>query len=211
MVRQLIRVSLLVFWLGSSPTDFHEASKSLDINLKVTDCYSHIPRGHTSLREDHRRSSDGKGHSNLLVTTSWFYTKSGKICVDNNTKDQSFRFNSRFDSNDIVTYPREIRKNTPVVMGNVQSISGVDFRTCEINRPVIINSTSSPPSQIASSFFAAKKNTSVAQKLIISTNDRIRFGIQTRAALVDSKFTILSNGRYFIQSLPQMIIQIDVQ
>ena len=44
MVRQLIRIYLPVFWLRFSPTEFYEAFKSPDINLKGTDCKnSHIP------------------------------------------------------------------------------------------------------------------------------------------------------------------------
>ena len=52
--------------------------------------------------------------------------KSGKICVDTNTEDRSFKSNSRFDSNDIVIYSREIRKDTPVMLGNLQCNSGID-------------------------------------------------------------------------------------
>ena len=48
--------------------------------------------------------------------------KSGKIRLDTNTEHRIFRFNSRFDLNDIVTYSREIRKDTPVMLGNVQGI-----------------------------------------------------------------------------------------
>ena len=52
--------------------------------------------------------------------------KSGKIRVDTKTEHRFFRSNSRFDSNDIVIYSREIRKDTPVILGNVQCNSGID-------------------------------------------------------------------------------------
>ena len=77
------------------------------------------------------------------------------------TNDQIFRSNSRFDSSEIVTYLREVIKNTPFVLENVHGTSGIDFRTWKIDRPIIINSTSSPPSQITSSLFAVKANASV--------------------------------------------------
>ena len=102
-------------------------------------------------------------------------------------KRSSFRSNSRFDLNDIVTYPREIRRNTPAVLGNVQGTPDIAFRTCKIDKPVFINSTSSPLSQIVSLLFAAKSNKNVAQKLLISATDRTRLEMQTRAALEDSK------------------------
>ena len=60
--------------------------------------------------------------------------------------------------NDITSYPREIRKNTPVMPGNVQDTLVINFRTCEIDKPVIINSTSSSPRYIASSLLAPKAN-----------------------------------------------------
>ena len=45
MLRHLIQISLPVFQLRSSPTDFYEASKIPEINLKETDyknnsCYN---------------------------------------------------------------------------------------------------------------------------------------------------------------------------
>ena len=52
--------------------------------------------------------------------------KSGKVRVDTNIEHRIFRSNSKFDSNDIVTYSREIRKDTPVMLGNVQCNSGID-------------------------------------------------------------------------------------
>ena len=119
-------------WHRSSSTYFREASKSLDINLKENDDNSHIARRQTSLRDGHRqlddkllygKTVDGKKHSDRLATTSRFQNKSGKICVNNNIKDQSFRSNSIFDSNDIFTYPRDIRKNISFVIGNVQDNS----------------------------------------------------------------------------------------
>ena len=78
-------------------------------------------------------------------------------------------------------------------MGNVQDTLGIDFRTCEIDKPVIINTTNSPPSYIGSFLLAAKVNASVAQKKkkLISTNDRNRLEMQTRTALVESKFRIV--------------------
>ena len=78
-------------------------------------------------------------------------------------------------------------------MGNVQDTLGIDFRTCEIDKSVIINTTNSPPSYIGSFLLAAKANASVAQKkkILISTNDRNRLEMQTRTALVESKFRIV--------------------
>ena len=58
----------------------------------------------------------------------------------------------------------------------------VSIRTCEIHRPVIISSTSSPPSQICSN--GKYKH---CTKLLISTNNRTTLEMQTRASLVDSK------------------------
>ena len=75
--------------------------------------------------------------------------KSGKICVDTNTEDRSFKSNSRFDSNGIVIYSREIRKDTQLCW-EIYNATQVSIRTCEIHRPVIMSSTSSPPSQICS-------------------------------------------------------------
>ena len=90
-------------------------------------------------------------------------------------------------------------------MGNVQDTLGIDFRTCEFDKPVIINTTNSPPSYIGSFLLAAKANASVAQKkkkkkkMLISTNDRNRLEMQTRTALVESKFRIVE------QKLPYTI------
>ena len=123
----------------------------------------------------------------ILATTATVYNKSAKICIGAKKKDRVFRSNSRFDLNDIVTYPREIRKNTPAVLGNVQGTPDIVFRTCKIDKTVFINSTSSLPSLIVSFLFAAKANTNVAQKLLISATDRTRLEMQTRAALKDSK------------------------
>ena len=61
-----------------------------------------------------------------------YHDKSWNVCIDTNTRYQIFRYNSRFDLNDIVTYSRETRKNTLLVLGNVQGTSGINFRTCRI-------------------------------------------------------------------------------
>ena len=126
----------------------------------------------------------------ILATTDTVYNKSAKICIGAKKKDRVFRSNSRFDLNDIVTYPREIRKNTPAVLGNVQGTPDIVFRTCKIDKTVFINSTSSLPSQIVSFLFAAKANTNVAQKLLISATDRTRLEMQTRAALKPALITL---------------------
>lgn len=67
----------------------------------------------------------------------------------------------------------EIRKNTSVVLRNVQGTSSIDFRINKNNRLVVINSTGSPPTQTASSLFATKGNISVAEKSLLSTYDKI--------------------------------------
>ena len=69
------------------------------------------------------------------------------------------------------------------MLENVHGTSGFNFRTCEIDGPAIINNISSPPSQFAISLFATKANTSLAQKLFISTNDITRLEMQATVAL----------------------------
>ena len=118
--------------IGPAPRIFAKLLKASVSILKKNDDNSHIARRQTSLRDGHRqlddkllygKTIDGKKHSDRLATTSRFQNKSGKICVNNNIKDQSFRSNSIFDSNDIFTYPRDIRKNISFVIGNVQDNS----------------------------------------------------------------------------------------
>ena len=77
-----------------------------------------ITRRHASLREDHWGSFNGKGHSNILVTTPGFHNKSGKIWVDTNTKYRIFRSNSRFDSNDSVAL--DFQSRGPVFLFSIQ-------------------------------------------------------------------------------------------
>ena len=132
MDRQFMRVSVSVFRLSSSPTDFNEASKSPDINLKETHYKnSHISRRHASLSEGHLRSSDKDSVIFLLQLLGFLVNQGKSLLMPTQmiTNDQIFRSNSRFDSSEIVTYLREVIKNTPFVLENIHGTSGIDFRT----------------------------------------------------------------------------------
>ena len=63
----------------------------------------------------------------------------------------------------IVAHSREIRNKIKVVLGYAPRNSSIDFRTHELNRWVVIDSTNKPPSQIASLLFVTKIKKNVAQ------------------------------------------------
>lgn len=93
-------------------------------------------------------------------------------------------------------------------MGNVQDTLGIDFRTCEIDKSVIINTTNSPPSYIGSFLLAAKANASVAQKKKSSYQQMIEIDWKCKQELLWWNQNLeLSSRKYLIQSPRQMIIQ----
>ena len=73
----------------------------------------------------------------------------------------------------IVAHSREIRNKIKVVLGYAPRNSSIDFRTHELNRWVVIDSTNKPPSQIASLLFVTKIKKKRCTKLLISIHDKI--------------------------------------
>ena len=85
LVRKLIRISVLIFWLGSCPTNFYKVDENPNYNFVLYKCQNDYLLGrHASKRLLCR------GQSNLFGTTSGFYNKLQKVCFD--TRAVCFKF-----------------------------------------------------------------------------------------------------------------------
>ena len=91
MVREALRIPLFVFWLRTSPKNFYQNFKSVNIpNKEIEYQNSYLSRQHVVVGKVNQGGSDSSRHCNFLIATSRICNRPQKVHFDSPTKNRVY-------------------------------------------------------------------------------------------------------------------------
>ena len=177
LVTKLIRISVLMFWLGSCPTNFHKIIKNPNCNFA-----SHKYKNDYLLGRHASNGSLHRGHEHVsrrrnLVTTSEFCNKLEKVCFDTSAGNRIFGRN--------ISHRRENTESKNKMLKFTDRTRSFDFRINKSDWLVDINNPSSTASTMSLSSAAA--NIIFKGKPFISAKNSSEPPIKDRNTMLDNK------------------------
>ena len=118
MGRKFIRIPLLMFWTGSSPSDFHKTPEDPNCLTKEDQCKNNNILGrHVNNGPDVERNFASKGGIDFSVRKFRFCDKFKKVATNTNKGNRVFGVSGKFRKQDVSLasgksfgYPKQMRK-----------------------------------------------------------------------------------------------------
>ena len=173
MVKESLRVPLLMLRLGASSTDLHKTAKNINVNNdedKYSD--SNIFGWCTYNESNDRRNAHVQWHLILPPTTFGFCSKPGEVYFESNSGNRVPWGNNKFLENVFVFTTGEGVKNSETVSGYSWQRSADSSRTNKIVRSSCLNNSGSFASSdefLISSATAHWEQLNVIKRLYSST------------------------------------------
>ena len=121
--RKFIRIPLLMFWPGSSPSDFHKTSEDPNCLIKEDQCKNNIFGRHVSNGPNAARNFASKGDIDFSVTKFRFCDKFKKVATNTSEGNRVFGISDKFSKHDNVKFSKHcLRKKFWISKTNARNL-----------------------------------------------------------------------------------------
>ena len=186
MVRKPLRVSLPLFWTGSSSQNLYQIIKNPNSYI-TSHMYPgcHIFGRYAINGPIPEGNINGSGHGDLSVAASRFCSELKKVNNDPSAKDRVSGPDNKFNRSVLISNRKEGSKDSESMLGTVQFFnSDINFRIDTTNRSFIFDSTGNTPSATSVSVSTATTNRVIKNSQLISTNDCFEQEFKGRITMV---------------------------
>ena len=188
LVRQSIRVPVLMFWPGSSPKDFFKIAKNTNCNFEENQCSSNnFSRQYITDGENASGNVNESRHIYFSITESRFCNQSEKICVTTNSSVRIFGNANKHNQHVSISNKRKIRESDSKMLGVVQPSKNQHFRVNEAYWSSFINNSGCTSSTNSASVFTAATDTNAKPEKILPVCNHGQSGGKNGTIVVDRK------------------------
>ena len=192
MERKSIRISLPVFWTGTSTSHIYQASESSNSCAEENKYKGDYFSGRYVIHGAYQGgTSTSQGHNDIFITKSGFDHQPEKIRVDSCASDRIFRPTDKFIDHVDFTASRENLSDSsnggPVHEGS----QDLNFRLVKVNRKTVFCCASSSTRQTESAVLANAADSGVTQKSFLQYNDSLKSTVFARTSLVETESSSL--------------------
>ena len=192
MFREIVRISLPLFWLRACPEDFHKNSKSTNISIEKAKYNSHnLLRRYACTGQDSTGDHASQGHNNLPVTTSRFCNKPKEVSLRSMPGDRIFRDDNKFEQSVNISTSTKTSKDKGLLYGDLQCSQGVCFRIDQVTGSSILHSSSSVACPTSDKVLTTDPDPGIKSKILLPATCNFGSEGQKGANVVDTKFKSL--------------------
>ena len=190
MGRKFIRISLLIFWPGSSPSDFHKTSEGPNCPIKEDQCKNNNIFGrHASNGPNIERNFANRGHIDFSVTKFRFCDKYKKVATNTSEGNRVFGVGDKFSKHDFSAtlgksfgYPKQMYATYSITKDHNYGIN-------QTPRKTLVHCSGGASRENSMLVLAATTNSASERNRFLSNQNKIKPTFTGRVEVVEGEFT----------------------
>ena len=188
MVREALLIPLSVFWLRTSPKNFYQNFKNVNIpNKEIEYQSSYLSRWHVVAGKVNQGSFHSNRHCDVLVVTSRICNQPQKIHFDTPKKSRVFGLLVNSLNMSLFLTPEKLMKVTSQCFEMYKTEKVFILQFTKLIGLLSFNSTNSVTCTTSASVFTTNSGRIAQSRPFISTSSKLELQCKTGTSLVDPK------------------------